>query len=119
MPTSRQKRVARETGVPIPSRHEWSGLLYRKGDVTREGKFKTWQEARQWVVYHLRMERQHDAEGNPTSPYTDITLAEVCHVEKNDEGKAEDVAVIRFMPQYGTWTEQQRKKPWFQGQYSS
>jgi hypothetical protein len=110
MPTSREKRVAKEVGTAIPSRHEWAGLLYRKGTVTREGKFKTWQEARRWVVFHLRTEKHGQ------DLYTDITMATVCHVERVGN-KVEDVEVGRFLPQYGTWTEQWRKKPWFQGHY--
>ena len=70
---------------------------------TREGNFKTWQIARLWVIDRLRNE-------------TGVTYAEVCYVETKPGSvprKREDVAVIKFIPQYGTFTEQQRKQPWF------
>lgn len=89
------------------SRHEWSALLYRKGELTREGHFKKWQDARLWIINHLRTD----------SPPT-ITLATVCHVERV-AGKVEDVDVIKFIPRgmLGmdklVWTEIVREKPWF------
>jgi len=94
------------------SGREWSGVVWHTQKMpdgpprkahTREGNFQTWQRARSWVIEMLKHQ-----EG--------VTYAEVCHVEFKPGSvprKREDVAVIKFMPQHGTYVEQRRKKPWF------
>jgi len=92
--------------------NEWSGIIWHlqkmpegppKKAQTREGNFPNWQVARLWVLDKLKHEKN-------------VIYAEVCHVEMKPGSvprKREDVAVIKFMPQHGTYIEQRRKEPWF------
>lgn len=107
MVTNREKRVHKKKGTKAPL-HEWSGTVWHtvkvEGEwrkaVTREGKIKTWQHARRWVIEMIKQTKY-------------VYYAEVGHVEGG-----EDVAVIKFVPVMGGhWNQIVRKKPWFEGSY--
>jgi len=92
--------------------HEWSVVAYHQLNVgaearhaqTREGKIKTYEEARLWALNFIR-----------TTPM--VSLVEVCHVEKDESGKYEDVAVHRMINSMGVWKESIMRRPWFEGDY--
>lgn len=109
MSTNAQKRAAKINNEEIPSRHEWAVNIYEKGTVTREGKFKTWQDAERYAKWKIKEQLKV-----PT-----FTLVEVCHVEGGV-----DVPVIRLMPvgvvnfDQLVWIHTERNKPWFEGAYN-
>lgn len=96
---------------------EWSATVWHsvknnkgtwKKAQTREGYFRTWEEARLWAVNFVRTNDR-------------VTLAEVSHVEFKPGSiprKREDVAVIKLIPSWDPvaglfWTERRRQEPWF------
>ena len=99
----------RKSGKTSNPLHEWSVIAYHQLNVgaesrkaqTREGKIKTYKEAKLWALNFIRTTEM-------------VAVVEVCHVETVD-GKLEDVAVHRYFNSMGVWKQSIMKRPWFRG----